>query len=518
MKINRKTHLELRLQNLLFSLLFLAAVGLLGWLSTRYSAQSDWTNSHRYTLSEGSRKLLDLLKGPVTVTAYARENPQIRERIADQVGRYSRYKQDLSLAFVNPDTQPDKVRELGIAIDGELVVEYQGRTEKVQEAGEAALTNALQRLATAEERHVVFLEGHGERSPVGQANHDLGQFGDELERKGVVVSLLNLAATPQIPDNTDVLVLAGPRADLLPGEAKQIEAYVKKGGNLLWLADPGDLHGLAALAGQLGVKFLPGTVVDASTQLLGIDDPTFALVAEYPPPPITLGFQEVALFPSAAAIDAQAEGEFEREPLLETLSRSWTETGAIEGKLQFEPDQGERQGPLTIGYALTRLVAPDKPAEPGKAAPDQKAEPGQAATLPAPEQKATPGKAPAAPAPDQKAEPGKESNVPAPDQRAGSAEKTKAQPFTQRVVVVGDGDFLSNAFLGNGGNLDLGVNIVQWLGRSDDLINIPAKVAPDSKLDLTPLASASIAAGFLFILPLVLFGTGAFIWFKRRRR
>ncbi|BBL76704.1 DUF4350 domain-containing protein [Methylomagnum ishizawai] len=513
MKINRKTHLELRLQNLLFTLLFLAVVGLVGWLSTRYTAQFDWTASHRHTLSEGSRKVLDLLPGPVTVTAYARENPQLRERIADQVGRYRRFKPDLNLDFVNPDTQPDKVRALGISVDGELIVEYQGRTEKIQEPAETSLTNALQRLATPEERHVVFLEGHGERSPQGEANHDLGQFGDELRRKGLVVSLLNLAVTPDIPDNTDVLVLAGPRVDLLPGELKQLDAYVKKGGNLLWLVDPGEQHGLQALAAQLGVSFLPGVVVDASTQVLGIDDPTFALVAEYPPNPITQGFEEMTVFPVATALEAKEDGEFEKEAFLSTLPRSWTETGEVKGKVLFEPAKGERSGPLDIGYTLTRQVqppAPPKPETPAQPEPPAKVE------APAPSTGKKPGpEKPAKSTPKTQAKPEAQ---PEAEKTAETPKEPPAPPINQRIVVVGDGDFLSNAYLGNGGNLDLGLNILQWLGRSDSLINIPAKVAPDSKLDLAPLASGAIAVGFLFILPLILIGTGATIWFKRRRR
>jgi len=484
MKINRKTHLELRLQNLLFTLLFLAAVGLVAWLSTRYTAQFDWTAGGRHTLSEASRKVLDLMKEPVTVTAYARENAQLRNQIRDQVGRYSRYKADLTLNFVNPDTQPDKIRELGITMDGEMMVDYQGRTEKIQNAEENTLTNALQRLAVAKERHVVFLEGHGERSPQGQANHDLGQFGEELERKGITVSLVNLAVTPDIPDNTHVLVLAGPRASFLPGEMTLIQDYVKKGGNLLWLGDPGELHGLDPLALQLGIKFLPGTVVDASTQLFGIDDPTFALVAEYPAHPITSNFQTMTLFPAAAALDKETGGDFEREPLLGTLSRSWTESGAIEGKIQFDADKGERQGPLQIGYALTRRI---KPAE-GKSEEKPKEQP--------------------------KTEQGAKPEV---EQKAETADADK-KPSEQRVVVVGDGDFLSNAFLGNGGNLDLGLNIIHWLSQNEAFINIPAKTAPDRKLELSPVASGAIAVGFLIALPLGLIGTGAAIWFRRRRR
>jgi ABC-type uncharacterized transport system involved in gliding motility auxiliary subunit len=493
MKINRKTHLEIRLQNIVFTLLFLIVVGLLAWLSTRYTAQFDWTAGSRHTLSEASRKVLEVVKGPVTVTAYARETPQLRQKIREQVDRYGRYKKDLSLNFVNPDTQPDKVRELGITVDGELVVEYQGRTEKVQDAAESTLTNALQRLATAEERHVVFLEGHGERSPEGQANHDLGQFGDELERKGITVSLVNLAVTPKIPDNTNVLVLAGPRAALLPGELGLIQDYVKKGGNLLWLADPGDLHGLAPLAQQLGIKFLPGTVVDASTQLFGINDPTFALVAEYSPHPITSNFGTMTVFPAAAAIDKTPGGNFEGEPLLSTLERSWTETGPIQGKIQFDAGKEERQGPLDIGYALSRQVQP----EPAQPAGTENKSPEK------PEKKD--GKPEPKPAVGQK-----------PDEAKTQEEAKK--PVEQRVVVIGDGDFLANAYLGNGGNLDLGLNIVHWLSQSEAFINVPAKTAPDRKLELSPAAQGVIALGFLILLPLALIGTGAAIWFQRRRR
>lgn len=465
MKINRKTHLEIRLQNLLFSLLFLVAVGLVAWLSTQYSAQFDWTASHRHTLSEASRKVLDLLKAPVSITAYARDNQQVREPIRDLVDRYSRYKRDLSLQFVNPDTQPEKVRQMGIQVDGELVIEYEGRSEKIQEAGETSLTNALQRLATAEERTIVFIEGHGDRSPLGKANHDLQQFADELKRKGFTIAAANLATTPLIPDNTDVLVIAGPRTNLLPGEVKLIEDYLNKGGNLWWLGDPGELHGLEPLAKQLGLRFLPGVVVDASTQLLGIDDPTFALVSDYPPHTITQGFQQMTMFPSAAALDQMEKSDFEKEPLLATLARSWTEMGPIEGKISYDAAKGERQGPLDLGYAITRPIGPE------------------------------------------------------PSDKDVEHDKSAARtPSEQRIVVVGDGDFLSNTYLGNGGNLELGINMVQWLSRGDALINIPAKIAPDRKLQLSAFASGTIAVGFLFVLPVLLIGIGAWVWFKRRSR
>ena len=37
----------------------------------------------------------------------------------------------------------------------------------------------------------------------------------------------------------------------------------------------------------------------------------------------------------------------------------------------------------------------------------------------------------------------------------------------QRVIVVGDGDFLSNTYAGNGGNLLLGTRLIEWLSADD---------------------------------------------------
>jgi ABC-type uncharacterized transport system involved in gliding motility auxiliary subunit len=86
----------------------------------------------------------------------------------------------------------------------------------------------------------------------------------------------------------------------------------------------------------------------------------------------------------------------------------------------------------------------------------------------------------------------------------------------QRVVVVGNGAFLSNSFAGNGGNVDLGMNMVNWLAGEEHLIALQPRAAKDSSLMLSKLQLEIISVIFLLILPLLLAGSGIYIWRKRR--
>ncbi|MGH8672366.1 MAG: GldG family protein, partial [Burkholderiales bacterium] len=91
------------------------------------------------------------------------------------------------------------------------------------------------------------------------------------------------------------------------------------------------------------------------------------------------------------------------------------------------------------------------------------------------------------------------------------------QDREQRVVVIGGGDFLANTYLGNGGNLDLGVAVVNWLVGDEHLIGLQPRATPDHQLRLSRGAAAIISIGSLIVLPLLLFATGAVIWWRRRR-
>lgn len=458
MKITSKTRLLSRINSMVMLVLIVSLAGLLGWLSTLYPWQLDLTQSGRHTLSDASKQVLAKMDEPIEITAYAREETGLRDAIKKIVDRYQRVKPDIVLHFVNPDAVPDEVRNLGISINGEMMIRYQDRSQHVRSGSEEEFTNALQRLVRGAEHWLAFIEGHGERNPLGQANFDLNVWAQQLANRGFRIQALNLANIQAIPDNTQVLVIAGPRVDFLPGETALIIDYLERGGNLLWLADPADtLFNLDALAGYLHIRIKSGTIIDFAGQLIGLDDPTIVLQTSslYPPHPVNQGFDFTTLFPTATAITYAENETWETRPIITTGDHTWLETGKLEGEINFD-ESSDLTGPLDIGISLERELEFE--------------------------------------------------------------EGENLIRKQQRIVVAGDGDFMSNTFVNNSGNLDLGMRIMNWLSEDDDFIAIPARTANDTQLEFSSFASVIIGFGFLIILPVALLATGLTIWWRRRKQ
>lgn len=465
MQFTPRLRVQTRVQNTILILLLLLLTGLLAWLSTRYTWQADLTHNSRHSLANASIQVLNQLKDPLTITAYVSSgNENVRNMLREFLLRYQRHKKNLTVNFVDPDTSPNEARERGIQMQGELFIEYQGRSDHLQQISEQEFTNMLQGLARAEDRYIVFLEGHGERSPIDMHNYDVSDWAKQLKSRGLKVQTLNLAKLGQIPDNTSVLVIASPKVNLLAGEVQLLTEYVGKGGNLLWLLDPDGLKGLDALANMFGLSLQPGTIVDPNAQLYGVNQPSVVAISEYGAHPITEDFRYLSLFPQAVGLTIKASETWEHTPLLTTNSKAWSETGELRGTVKFDRDQ-DIAGPLEIGLALSKARA-------------------------------------------------ELAKTPTTSKQNSASEKAANQ---QRVVIIGDGDFLANSFVANAGNLDLGLKILNWLARDDHFIAIEAKSNFDTRLELSPLAAIVLGLLFLCFLPIGLFGAGIGIWLHRRK-
>lgn len=451
MELTRKLRVQLMAHHGLFVVLLIALTALAAYLARDYRIEHDLTRAHRNTVSAATLEVLKRLDAPVNVTAYAvakdARGDNVHRRIEEFLRPYQRAKADITLSLVDPREQPRAAAAAGVRAPVELVLEYQRRTEHLTEFNEQAFANALMRLARGAERLVLWLDGHGERKLDGIANHDLGEFGRQLQHKGFRVNSVNLALAQQVPANAGLLLIASPQADVTADEVQKIRRHLAGGGNLLWLIDPEPLRGLAPVAEMLGLVLTPGVVVDPRAVQLKAS-PAFAVGAAggYSRHPVTGMLNLNTLFPFSRQIGIIESEEWRATPLIEVAQRGWVETGKLDGNVTFDKNR-DIPGPVTIAAAFERTVGDRQ----------------------------------------------------------------------QRVVVVGNGNFLSNTFLGNGGNLDLGISIVNWLSGDDSLFAIQPRPAADSSLELDHVTLSLIAFTFLFVLPFAFMVTGGVIWWRRRR-
>ncbi|MDA0824696.1 MAG: Gldg family protein, partial [Proteobacteria bacterium] len=329
--------------------------------------------------------------------------------------------------------------------NGELVIENSGRIERTTVYSEQAVTEALARLARASERWIVFVKGHGERSPTRGANYDLSDWVEALEKRGFNIQEINLAELDVVPDNTTVLVIASPQVEYQARESNTVLKYLARGGNLLWFAEPDSPPGLIDLEHKVGFERIPGTIIDPLTAANGIDNPAFILLNNYAAHAATDGFNYTSVFFYATGLHERVPDGWQASRLILSGDKAWSETQELSGNVGYET-ANDYLGPLPVSLALSRT-------------------------------------------------------------RGG---------HEQRVIVVGDGDFLANAYLHNSGNQDLGVRLVEWLSQDDLMVGVASRTAIDNRLDLKDWHTV-IGFGFLIVLPIAFAMNGLLIWWRRRR-
>ncbi|MDT8311387.1 MAG: DUF4350 domain-containing protein [Methylophaga sp.] len=450
MKISQKW--QQRLQQLIFYGLLIAVLIIAARLSLANNIVFDWTSNQRHSLSEQTITLLESIDKPIQIKAFVSPDNDYANALSHLLDRYQRYSKQLQVDIIDPARAPQQVKQFNIQRQGEMLVQRDQQTERVQDLSEQSLSNALLRVSRSVTPNIVFLTGHGERSPDSEANFGISLWAQALRDQGFEITTTNIASSGQIPDDTDLLVIASPEQSWLPGEISQLQNYIKTGGNLLWLSEPDSHEYLTELASSLDLQWLPGTVIDPNASLLGIDDPSFALLSDFANHPLTKDLPSVVLMPAVAALQTtDAESlNWQTTELLRTQPDTWAELSELQtNDINFN-DELDIGGPLTVALALQR-----------------------------------------------------------------------AQPETdasQRIIVIGDGDFLSNQYLGNGANQAFATGMINWLTAQDDRLNIAIKATADNQLELSFSETLSIAIGFLFVLPAMLLGSGLMLWWLRRRR
>jgi ABC-type uncharacterized transport system involved in gliding motility auxiliary subunit len=448
--------------------LALAIVGLLAFLANRYSWRFDASEAGVHSLSDQTLKLLAELERDVQLTAFY---PKLQQpAVRDLLEKYQYASPRVKVEFADPNARPDLVEGLGVDPaklgQGLLRVALGEESVEIEQPDEPKLTNALVKLTRTGHKKVYFLSGHGERAVEGKeadGKEGFARAADALSNENYRFETLLLAAKGEVPEDADVVVVAGPTRPLLPEEHAALERYLARGGALLVMLDPRAQTDLYEPLARWGVEVGDDAVVDRVQGLFG--QAMSPLAGEYGDHEITREMREVTLFPMARSVKPREVDGASLVEIVRTSPNSWAERDLATLFSEGRAELGGKDlaGPVPIAVA-GRPAVDGTPAEGG----------------------------------------------------AGEGEDAP-QPGEPRLVVFGDSDFASNQALDAYRNRDLFVNSVNWLLGDVEAISIRPNKSRASRLTLSTEQLSQVRYLSLFVLPEAIAVLGVLAWWSRRR-
>jgi ABC-type uncharacterized transport system involved in gliding motility auxiliary subunit len=435
----------------------------------------DLSPTKALSLSQQTREVLQSLTQEAKATLFFGGSPDAYQAFADLFKRYTTESPQFRYQILSRDRNQALAQEYGATHYNMVAIEYNGQRKLLPVATEQEITQALFQLVQGEKKNIYFVGGHGEKDPrSNDPREGYSEVAAALTNENFVVYPIQLGRGTGIPSDAAVVIVSGPRADLLPEELAELEAYMQKGGHVLLMIDPLPVPNLTTTLAKYGIQLSEDLVYDPENRLAG-GDALSPLVSLYNVGvPIVKDFQLNTIFPlsrSVEPISPSPSPAITVAPFCRTGAGSWARYVSNEvapsGTLDFEGTKA-RSGPISIAVAATI----DLDGNAGEPTAAEKSKP------------------------------------PTPSRVA-------------RLVVYGDSDFASNFGLTLIGNKDLFLNTVQWLAGEEQLITERPKdeeLAPKlSNVYLTARESKRLFWLAVVVEPLLILLVGAMVSIYRKK-
>lgn len=448
----------------LLAITFLVAVN---YVSDRLPYRWDLTQYNQHTLTQAT---VDFVTGldttaemPIEMTAlYVGLPPKYLEDLLNEYQRISNGK--ILIDIVDPIDEIAYAAKFGNVISGDerkLVVVFGDERKDIDfsdaSLSEEQLTNALASIIR-EPRKAYFLTGHGELSALNENNQGLSLFSKLLNSNNIFSSSLMLGTERRIPSDCDVLIIAGPRTELTNEETLLINAYLEQGGDALFLVE------------------------------------SVAVTSPETPLP---------------------EDQLDKNPSLNSILNHWGVNVGSDIVVDLSSHVGGDQGSpatknygdhkaITVGLDYTFYIRPRSITALESRRPTIELAP---IALSSSKQNSWAET-------DRSLNVRFDQGVDIPGPVAMSyviwEGKEKEEQSDTRIIVFTDADFLSNAYLDQYSNAEMGINIVNWLAELDYTVFNNHKNIKVERLDLTSKQRRMVAV-LLFLMPLLIGLIGLFL-------
>jgi hypothetical protein len=344
-----------------------ALFGVANLILTDHNVRWDLTPNKRYSLSDFDKRVLDGIKSPIKVMAFIRTEDASYLELVDLLFQVSAYTPLVSYQVIDVNKAPGLARQYGVSTYGEVIVESEGRRRDFDNSRSELLIPALLQISHANNKHLYFTVGHGERD-LFDTDRTLGfsQWRGQLEQNNYQIDNVSLFAGG-VPDDATVVIALGPSKDFLPEELVSLAKYLAKGGHFIAFIDPYGSPTLVNFLKTYGMTFIDQVVVDPQYRLSAGEILTTQIPIYSRDNPMTRAMTAPAVLSMARGIDITAkQGDkmpdglvFDRSSdFLRSSFESWGsgDPKAITNGITDFMATRDIKGPVTVGAEVDLAV------------------------------------------------------------------------------------------------------------------------------------------------------------------
>ncbi|MCH8870551.1 MAG: GldG family protein [Chloroflexi bacterium] len=460
------------------TLAFFVIVVLVNFLLFRTPTRFDVTATRVFTLSDQTQRILDSLEGGVKAHAFfiptAASSFTARQQVDDLLNEFDRRSNNFSFRFVDPELQRSVAQKFGVTTYPVIVFEdlSDGTQQSTLSFTEQDFVTSILIATGKQQKKIYYLTGHGE---AGATRDPLtGELGDSdngfdfalqgLQRDNYRVISLSLKETGSVPEDAAVLLIAGPNKDIDQSERQALNDYIRSGGRIVGLFDPGTPSSFVEIFTQWGIVIGDTNIADALSNVAGRELTPLLQKANgqflTSTSPLAAGIPitdqiDITFFPEATSLEPLIPIEemppyVKISPLGVTTPASWLESDPDNVNFDRREDV---PGPFTVITVI---------------------------------------------------------------QASGTVDEQERHDET-KMVLFGDSDFAKNKFFfSSSDNGDLFLNAVNWLAEDYELIGISPKLFPYRELVVTSRERNFIKWSSWVVPPVVMLMLGTVVWWRRR--
>ncbi len=447
--------------------LVLLVVIVVNLLSSLFYFGKDLTRDRASSISDESQKVIQYIKEPLVIQVFSTQDKNEFEKYL--LESYNFYNKNITFKFVDPEKNPQLAQDFGITKNGQAAITYKDGHFVIGSVTEQDITNGIIRMTQPVKNKVYFMTSHGEH-PLDDltSNQGYGLVAREMIMENYAVSMLKLEPPNYyIPGNCTILVVGGPRKAYTEMEIHAIKEYLDAGGRAVFMLDPNVTTGLESLLLERNIKLENNVMIDVAfpslvERMIAQANGRRAapklllqtMVKDFPENEITKVLKDKSLiFPVTRSISLADERKFAFDLKVQPLART-TDKG-----------WGETNLDAVFGHGAIRGMIKERQG---------------------------------------------------PRTVAMLAVKGPAES-SNKLVVIGDSDFVNNEFVHQLYNRDFFMNCLSYLSNQANMISVRPRHMFASRLDYDPNTMSRIFTISVLVFPQLLLMAGLSIWWLRKQ-